>query len=183
MSCPRSASPTNGRSEAATPADPMATAARIGDRLWIGGAHAPLPQAVTVVVTLDDAAPPIITSGVTETRAPFPDSRWHPIAVEAATAAIRAAETGPDTGVLVRCRHGLNRSALIAALVLVAQGTSPQDAIDTICHARPGALTNPYYVDLVRIWPADPMRDQGCAALEATQHRPTIPTRTGDGAC
>jgi Cyclin-dependent kinase inhibitor 3 (CDKN3) len=42
--------------------------------------------------------------------------------------------------VLVHCRLGLDRSPLVAALVLIQLGWTPSDAIDHIRLARPGAL-------------------------------------------
>lgn len=132
------------------------SASPVGPGRWIAGAHDPLPPGVRVVVTLDDTAPPVTDAEVTEVRSPFPDSRWHPVDTAAVTTAVAATRTGG--AVLVRCRHGINRSALVLALTLVAEGASPDQAITTLRTARPGALTNPYFVELVRRWPEDPMR-------------------------
>lgn len=60
--------------------------------------------------------------------------------------------------VLVRCRHGLNRSGLTAGVVLRGFGWVGPQAVDTIREARgPKALSNPYFRDLVFGWPHDPM--------------------------
>jgi hypothetical protein len=40
--------------------------------------------------------------------------------------------------VLARCQAGLNRSSLVAALVLVRDGMEPQQAVDVIRHNRSG---------------------------------------------
>ena len=159
MTSPPDPAPPRRRAEADAAAALETSTARVADRLWIGGAHATLPNEVTVVLTLEDTAPPITAGGVTETCAPFPDSRWQPIDTHAVTTALDGANR-TDRDVLVRCRHGINRSALIAALVLVTRGTDPQETIDTIRLARPGALTNPYFVELIHTWPHDPMRDR-----------------------
>lgn len=52
--------------------------------------------------------------------------------------------------VLCRCQAGLNRSSLIAALVLVMDGMEPQDAIDKIRRVRSHrALFNTTFVRLI----------------------------------
>jgi hypothetical protein len=59
--------------------------------------------------------------------------------------------------VLIRCRHGINHSALVAGLVLRERGWDGEEVIAAIRRARPGALTNPYFLDLICDWPDDPM--------------------------
>lgn len=52
--------------------------------------------------------------------------------------------------VLIRCQAGLNRSSLIAALVLVKNGMLPQQAIDTIRRNRAArALFNDEFVRVI----------------------------------
>lgn len=141
--------------------DPMtleSTAVRVDHGLWIGGALASPSEKVSLVVTLDEHAPRIDDVAVTEVREPFPDSRWQPIDTDRVTNALLAADAHQDGDVLIRCRHGLNRSALVAALLLRRHGWTPDAAIDVVRRARPGALSNPYFVDLVTTWPDDPMR-------------------------
>ena len=140
------------------PARLEATSVQVEPGLWIGGARAAVPDEAAIVVTLEQAAPPVTRAGITEIREPFLDSRWQPVEGARVTAAIRAAMPDAETGVLIRCRHGLNRSALIAALVLVARGWTPDEAVDVVRRARRGALSNPYFANLVRSWPVDPMR-------------------------
>ena len=133
------------------------TAVQVVDGLWIGSASADLPAGVSLVVTLDEVAAGVDGPGVSEVREPFPDSRWQPVDPEPVSAALRAAEGRLDGSVLIRCRHGLNRSALIAALVLRGRGWTSDDAITAVRQVRPGALSNPYFADLVATWPEDPM--------------------------
>jgi hypothetical protein len=45
-------------------------------------------------------------------------------------------------GVLVHCRMGLNRSALLAGLVVVRLGWDGKKAVERIAGVRPGALNN-----------------------------------------
>ena len=134
--------------------------ATIAPGMWIGGAYAPIPEDAHGVVTLDNLAPPVLDPAVRESRAPFPDSRFQPVPLGPMSAALAAADTYRAHGVLIRCRHGLNRSALIAALTLRNHGDSAHRAMEQIRSKRPGALSNPYFADLIAHWPNDPMRAQ-----------------------
>jgi len=59
--------------------------------------------------------------------------------------------------VLIRCQAGLNRSSLIAALVLVQDGMPPQDAIDKIRRGRSHkALFNKQFVKFIHAQAALP---------------------------
>jgi hypothetical protein len=50
---------------------------------------------------------------------------------------------GGGGGVLVRCQAGLNRSGLVTALILIKDGHTPEEAINTIrTHRGPDALFN-----------------------------------------
>jgi protein-tyrosine phosphatase len=50
--------------------------------------------------------------------------------------------------VLVRCQAGLNRSGLVSALILIKDGATPQEAIETIrTHRGEDALFNTSFVD------------------------------------
>ena len=54
--------------------------------------------------------------------------------------------------VLIRCQAGWNRSGLITALVLLLDGTSPDDAIDLLRERRsPHALCNGDFVDWLHL--------------------------------
>lgn len=52
--------------------------------------------------------------------------------------------------VLTTCAMGHNRSGLVNALALVLDGWQPEEAIEAVRGARPGALSNPYFVDYIR---------------------------------
>jgi hypothetical protein len=132
------------------------TCVEVQPRLWIGGAFADRPPDLDLVVTLDEAAVALGGDQVAEVRSPFPDSRWLP--VDAARLEVALDATGCCAGtVLVRCRHGLNRSGLVAGLLLRGCGWSPDAALQAVRAARPGALGNPYFAALVATWPGDPM--------------------------
>jgi hypothetical protein len=126
--------------------------------VWIGGDLAPVPDGVRTVVTLEATAPPVEREDVTEHRFPFRDSRWEPVRREPLEAAVEAVVRARRP-VLVRCQYGLNRSALVLCLALPSMSdTSRRGAMANIRRVRPGALTNPYFVDLIRSYPQEPTR-------------------------
>ena len=145
-----------------TPSDPhpqlRSSCVAVQSDLWIGGDLAPLPAEVRTVVSLDAATPRLEPGGVVEHRHPFRDTRWEPAPrgpLEQAVAAVVQAAGA----VLVRCRHGINRSALVVCLALSARDhLDPQATIDLVRRQRPGALTNPYFAEFVRRYPQEPMR-------------------------
>jgi hypothetical protein len=51
--------------------------------------------------------------------------------------------------VIVTCAAGLNRSGLVMGLTLLELGVEPRSAIDAIRRARPGALCNPHFEQLI----------------------------------
>jgi hypothetical protein len=129
--------------------------AEVAPGQWLGGQLAQIPNVVSTVITLEAATAPLDVAGVTEFRFPFRDSRWEPVphpVLEAAVEAVRAAEAA----VLVRCRHGLNRSALVTCLTLMRGGVAAEEAVGHVRMVRPGALTNPYFADLITTYPQEP---------------------------
>jgi protein-tyrosine phosphatase len=56
--------------------------------------------------------------------------------------------------VLVHCQMGLNRSALVAGLVLVYTGLSGEAAVARLQNRRPGALYNEAFASYLREQPA-----------------------------
>lgn len=49
--------------------------------------------------------------------------------------------------VAVQCAAGINRSGLISARALIALDYQPEEAIELVRQARPGALNNPSFVN------------------------------------
>jgi hypothetical protein len=132
------------------------TCVEVVEGVWIGGEAAAVPETVTTVVTLEGATPPLELAGVTEHRFPMRDTRWEPVAHGPLAAAIETV-VDRDAPVLVRCRHGVNRSALVVCLALRRADHGWAEAVALVRAVRPGALTNPYYLDLVATYPEDPM--------------------------
>jgi hypothetical protein len=58
--------------------DLQSTTSEILLGIVIGGAHAPIPAAITVVVTLDELAPSVHDPGVAEAATPFPTAAGTP---------------------------------------------------------------------------------------------------------
>ena len=131
------------------------TCAEVAPGLWLGGDAAAVPDQVTTVVTLEATTPAVTATGVVEHRCHFADSRWQPVDRTPLDAAIEAVTfaTGPT---LVRCRHGLNRSALTVCLALRRDGKAAAEALHLVTARRPGALTNPYFAALIRTYPNEP---------------------------
>jgi hypothetical protein len=123
--------------------------------LWIGGELARIPEGVSTVITLEATAAPLALAGGTELRFPFRDSRWEPVPRTVVDAAVEAV-VDAQGAVLVRCRHGLNRSALVVCLALALRGVPVTDALQLVRAVRPGALTNPYFADLITTYPQEP---------------------------
>jgi hypothetical protein len=73
--------------------------------------------------------------------------------IEAVVERLLDAITDPreaPAAVYVMCTHGMNRSGLITGLLLRRLGVQAADAIAHIRQARPGALSNASFVDLIR---------------------------------
>ncbi len=52
--------------------------------------------------------------------------------------------------ILIHCRGGLGRTGLVAGVILVERGQSPEDAIDRVRRARPHAIETPAQEEYVR---------------------------------
>lgn len=129
----------------------MADFDEVAPGLWMGGAGTDLPVGrFSRVLTLCDEA---------EERGRVPEGTeavvWRILDAEApnpdelrAWASRVAGWVQAGDQVLVRCASGLNRSGLVAARVLIAQGSSPAEAILAVREARsPEALNNPWFTE------------------------------------
>jgi len=91
--------------------------------------------------------------GVEVIHAPFDDNDIGPFPREkqiAKKAAKRVAHAlRQDSNVLVTCRAGRNRSALVCALALVENGYDPVRCIQLIQSRRDHSLSNQWFVDLI----------------------------------
>jgi protein-tyrosine phosphatase len=103
---------------------------------------------ITVVVDLEgsvDEGIPARPGGILYVYFPFEDDALPEPGVLDASADYVARLLESGYRVLVHCSMGLNRSPLLAALVLHRQGWSGAEAVERLCERRPGALFNPRY--------------------------------------
>ncbi len=77
-----------------------------------------------------------------------PSRLWHIEEVVRETATAVASESGPSDVIIV-CQHGMNRSGLLAGLLLRELGMSGREAVDLIVSKRPGALSNQAFRRLI----------------------------------
>lgn len=104
-----------------------------------------------LVLCADDHQPAISVPGLCVVRCPLDDNPYVPLPAAHWDAAIHAAEEtvrqlAMGARALVTCRAGLNRSALVCALVLCLNGRTPEQAVVHIRRRRGGALNNPQFV-------------------------------------
>lgn len=141
-------------------ADPVA----IDDEglLWLSPAcddWAPivLKHGLSAVIDLEaglDTGIPINPNQVIYVYFPFRDEDVPTLHKLHAVARLGAALYQARERILVHCQMGLNRSALVAGLVLVYSGLSGADAVARLQARRPGALYNEVFAAYLRGLPA-----------------------------
>jgi hypothetical protein len=123
----------------------------VAPRLWIGSRLVqPQPGQFDAVLTLHGSIKPL--------PAPTLERRWHILdgdlpdkdELSSSVAWVFHHWEMEQGNVLIRCVGGLNRSGLVAALVLVASVIEPAEAVAMVRRARsPYALCNPTFVEHV----------------------------------
>jgi hypothetical protein len=101
-----------------------------------------------------DAGIPAHPNRVIYVYFPFTDEDVPTLHKLHAVARLGAALVEARERVLVHCQMGLNRSALVAGLVLVYNGLSGEDAVARLQARRPGALYNEVFAAYLRQQPA-----------------------------
>ena len=137
----------------------------VAPRLFVGARPPPARYRWINVVALcakEYQPPSYAFPGLTVLRVPINDSAIHPLtdvetALVISTARTVARYLAGGSRVLVTCRMGINRSALVAALAMqIAYEMEPAEAIGQIRRARSAlCLSNPRFVQLVKRF-ADP---------------------------
>ncbi len=104
--------------------------------------------AISVVVDLEgavDEGVPIRPGGILYVYFPFQDAELPETDVLEASADFVTRLVRSGYRVLIHCSLGLNRSPLLAGLVLNRLGWSGRAAVERLCERRPGALFNEMY--------------------------------------
>jgi hypothetical protein len=143
---------------------PPGSIPRLHAAIWMGGAHSlrgePLhPAALTASWLVDcagDMPRAFRESAAAHIPCVFADlealalpSRHILPVVERLAAAVTDPAESP-AALYIMCTHGMNRSGLVTGLLLRQLGLAPDEAVALIRAARPGALSNSSFVDLVR---------------------------------
>jgi protein-tyrosine phosphatase len=116
-----------------------------------------LQHGLSAVIDLEaglDTGIPVNPNQVIYVYFPFKDEDVPTLHKLHAVARLGAALIGARERVLVHCQMGLNRSALVAGLVLVYNGLSGEEAVLRLQARRPGALYNEVFADYLRQMPA-----------------------------
>lgn len=139
-------------------------ASNIVRRLWVGGQppfDRDLPEFDTLVLCARELQPARLSFGRQVIRVPLPDSHLTSgeaqLAIEGGKAVARALREGRR--VLVTCKAGLNRSALVASISLKMLTKLPPIKIVELMRERraPAALHNPHFVELLGRVPRLPL--------------------------
>jgi len=129
--------------------------------LWLAPAcddWGPIVQkhALSAVIDLEsglDAGIPANPDRVIYVYFPFADEGIPSLHNLHAVARLGAELVRSGERVLVHCQMGLNRSALVAGLVLVHNGMSGSDAVTRLQARRPGALYNEVFAEFLSVQP------------------------------
>jgi protein-tyrosine phosphatase len=132
-----------------------------GGLLWLAPAcddWAPIvaQHALSAVIDLEaglDRGIPVNPNQLIYVYYPFHDEDVPTLHKLHAVARLGAALVAAGERVLVHCQMGLNRSALVAGLVLVYSGLSGEDAVTRLQDRRPGALYNEAFCEYLRQQP------------------------------
>lgn len=130
--------------------------------LWLGPAcddWGPIVQkhGLSAVIDLDaglDSGIPCNPDRVIYVYFPFADEGVPSLHKLHAVARLGADLVRGQERVLVHCQMGLNRSALVAGLVLVHNGMSGREAVTRLQERRPGALYNEVFAEYLSLQPA-----------------------------
>jgi len=132
--------------------------------LWMGGAHSLVGEMLTAATApgswiIDCAGDmdPVLRSVASEWLAcVFSDHDGpliSPMRIEAvvsqAASVLRDGNGSAPERIYVMCQHGMNRSGLVSGLIMRALGVDGREAVDRIRLARPGALSNQYFRNML----------------------------------
>ncbi|HMO96068.1 MAG TPA: protein-tyrosine phosphatase family protein [Tepidiformaceae bacterium] len=131
--------------------------------VWMGGAHSlvgetldhPVLSRSWVIDCAGDMPASLRTSAglwvscvFSDIDGPLSPSLRLDDVVERVLSAVRTPKSAPER-VYVMCTHGMNRSGLVAGLLLRSFGVEGVEAVDRIRLARPGALSNQHFRNMI----------------------------------
>jgi protein-tyrosine phosphatase len=114
---------------------------------------------ITAIIDLDgdlDLGVPTIPNHMVYVYFPIYDEDLPDLYKLHAVAGLGAHLVAHGDRVLVHCGMGLNRSALIAGLILTYRGMKGEDAVKLLRSKRPGALFNDTFANYLSALPARP---------------------------
>lgn len=127
--------------------------------VWMGGAHSHIGEELShetlasswLIDCAGDMDPSFRSSTGRWLACVFPDLDG-PLAssnrvaevVQLTLESIASRDNAPER-VYVMCQHGMNRSGLVAGLLLRGLGVEPRETVERIRRARPGALANDHF--------------------------------------
>jgi len=129
--------------------------------IWMGGARSILGQALDdstlanslVIDCAGELAPSYRTIAAEWIPCVFVDHDGPIPAMrrleDTARRAARAAGDGSFDAVYVMCTHGMNRSGLVAGMIMRELGMRGSETVERIVAARPGALSNLWFRQLL----------------------------------
>jgi len=132
--------------------------------LWMGGAHSLVGDLLTVetapnswIVDCAGDMDPVLRTAAGEWLAcvfadhdgPLTASMRIETVVSQAVSVVRDGNGRAPERIYVMCQHGMNRSGLVSGLIMRALGVDGREAVDRIRLARPGALSNDYFRNML----------------------------------
>ena len=111
----------------------------------VGSADELVGQGIGAVLTLTEAPPPaeLAERGLLVAHEPVQDFEPPPPETIARCVAFARKSWNEGKAVVVHCHAGYGRTGTVLAALLVAEGVSPRDAIETVRALRPGSVETP----------------------------------------
>lgn len=132
--------------------------------IWMGGAHSLIGEAVETAhlgaswlidcagdmhVSYREHTARWVSCVFPDLDGPLASSSYVERTVRDAVDTVLLANGDAPERIYVMCQHGMNRSGLVSGLILRGLGVDGREAIDRIRMARPGALANEYFRQMV----------------------------------
>ncbi len=107
-------------------------------------------EGVRTVISLTEIPPPLETTSIRQTHIPIADFTAPTLEQMIEFVDVATESTGRGEPVAVHCAAGLGRSGTMAAVYLVANGASADEAIARVRELRPGSIETEAQVEAVQ---------------------------------